>query len=124
MTPAVIAVCIIGLQSGNTQCFDTQFESRHWIDCQDAGKPTELATADRGPGLMRIGNVTGGRFVETRRWRYAGGGWYVVSWPVVQVLLVVDESEISRGGFEGGLCNEFDSGSPSQPGASLKRSGS
>jgi hypothetical protein len=55
-------------------------------------------------------------------WR--GGGWYVISWPVVQVLLVVDESEISRGGFEGGLCAEFDSGSTSQPGASLKRSAS
>jgi hypothetical protein len=112
ISSAVIAVCILGLQSGQMQCYDTQFESRHWIDCRDSGKPAELASAHRGPGLMRIGNVVAGRFVETNRWRYAGGGWYVISWPVVQVLLVVDENEISRGGFEGGLCSEFDSGSP------------
>jgi hypothetical protein len=111
ITPAVVAVCIIGMQSGQSQCYDTHFESRHWIDCQDTGAPSDLATAERGSGLMRIGNIVDGQFIENHRWRYSGGGWYVISWPVVQVLLVVDESEISSGGFEGGLCAEFDSGS-------------
>ena len=107
---SVVAVCTIGLQSGDFSCHDTQFESQHVIDCQDAGAPELLSTAERGAGYMRIGNVdaTGQRkrFVENYAWHYVGGGWYVISWPVTQVLLVVDEDRISRSSFEGG-CASF-----------------
>ncbi len=115
MNPIVVAVCTIGLQSGDFRCHDTQFESQHVIDCQDAGRPAQLSTAERGAGFMRIGNVDSSgafdRFSENYAWHYTGGGWYVLSWPVTQVLLVVDEDRISAGSFEGG-CASFSPAAP------------
>jgi hypothetical protein len=115
VNPIVVAVCTIGLQSGDFRCHDTQFESQHVIDCQDAGRPAQLSTAERGGGFMRLGNIDlispQKIFTENHAIHYTHGGWYVIVGNVTQVLLVVDEDQISRGSFEGG-CASFSPAAP------------
>jgi hypothetical protein len=106
-----VAVCIFGAQSGSYTCHDTFFESQHVIDCQDAGPPSQLATAERGAGTLHIGNVVAGHFVRDHSWRYTHGYWHFLHDHYVQVILIVDEDVVSAGGFEGG-CAEFSRDAP------------
>ncbi len=104
MNLIVIAICLVGLNSGDSHCYDTTLESRAYIDCVDDPAAPPIGNAERGSGFIRWGSRFGDEFEESGQAVYDASGWQIVrvegSTTYVRAILFVDEDKVSADGLE------------------------
>lgn len=97
----VVELCIVSAQTGGIECIDTMFQTRAVLDCADVGEPADLYGSERFSGYVWWGNRIGADLDTMGYGKYNGGGWQVVSFPLVRAVYVVDEDVIFDSSFDG-----------------------
>ncbi len=100
MNPILVAVCVVGIQSGDFNCYDTAFESPAYIDCVDDPSTSPLGASERGSGFIRWGDYIGGEFVENGHALYEWSGVQAQPGGVSFLLVGVDEDRVFGDGLE------------------------
>lgn len=96
----IVAVCEVGIQSGDFTCYDTAFESPQYLDCTDASEPP-IGSTDRGGGVLLIGGPSlSARFEPSRRVVYEWSGRQAQAGGVAFALVGVDEDRIYGDGMD------------------------
>ncbi len=96
----IVAVCEVGIQSGDFTCYDTAFESPQYLDCTD-GEAPPIGSADRGGGVLLIGGPSlSARFAPNRRVVYEWSGRQAQAGGVAFALVGVDEDRIYGDGMD------------------------
>jgi hypothetical protein len=96
----VIALCIVGIQSGDFTCNDTSLISRAYIDCVDDPASPPIGSAERGSGHIQWGSRFGDTFEVDGSATYEWSGWQVLPGGYVRAVIGVDEDVIFRDGHD------------------------
>lgn len=99
MSLIVVALCIVGINTGNFSCLDTSFAAPSVLDCTDQPTNIPFGGSDRGSGWLAAGNMIDGQFVPKFSFTYDWSGWQVISGNIVRGVYGVDEDLIFRDGI-------------------------
>jgi hypothetical protein len=95
----IVAICEVGITSGDYRCYDTGFAAPDYLDCTD--KPeAPIGSGDRGGGVVAWGNVVGGVFQPEGRAVYEWSGRQSQAGGVAFALVGVDEDRVFGDGMD------------------------